>query len=43
MEAPEVLRELVAEGVPFHVEGLRIEGLPVPQPRERIVEFVEVS
>lgn len=26
------LRALVREGVPFHIEGLRLAGEPVPQP-----------
>ncbi len=37
------VRQLVAEGVPFHIEGLRLEGLPVPTPGERILEFIDVS
>jgi predicted RNase H-like HicB family nuclease len=40
-ETVEELRALVREGVPFHVEGLRIHGEPVPEPTA--VEFVEVA
>ena len=28
----EGVKELVAEGVPFHIEGLRRHGYPVPPP-----------
>ena len=36
----EELRELVREGVPFHVEGLRLSGEQVPEPTAS-VEMVE--
>jgi len=36
----EVLR-LIREAIEFHIEGLRAEGLPVPEPTS-IIEYVEV-
>lgn len=39
--ADETIRE-VREAIEFHLEGLRAEGLPVPEPSSR-VEYVEVS
>ncbi|HEX8069728.1 MAG TPA: type II toxin-antitoxin system HicB family antitoxin [Pyrinomonadaceae bacterium] len=32
---------LIREAIKFHIEGLREEGLPVPEPTSRF-EFVEV-
>ena len=31
-ETEEEVRTLIAEAVPFHLEGLRDSGAPVPQP-----------
>jgi predicted RNase H-like HicB family nuclease len=36
------LRELVREGVPFHLEGLRLAGEPVPEPTT-IVEQIDAA
>ncbi len=36
----EVLRE-IAEAIDFHIEGLRLAGLPVPQP-SAAAQYVEV-
>jgi predicted RNase H-like HicB family nuclease len=36
------LRELVREGIPFHVEGLRRAGEPVPMPTA-IVDSIETA
>ena len=33
---------LIREAVEFHIEGLREEGLPVPEPHS-VAELVEVS
>ena len=35
------VRALLAEAVPFHLEGLRAAGEPVPEP-ESLLEWVEV-
>ena len=35
------VKKLIAEAVPFHLEGLREDGLPVPAP-ETECEYVEV-
>ena len=35
------VRALLAEAIPFHLEGLRAAGEPVPEP-ESAVEWVEV-
>jgi predicted RNase H-like HicB family nuclease len=37
----ETLRE-IREAVAFHIEGMRADGLPIPEPSSR-VEYVEVS
>ena len=35
------VKKLIAEAVPFHLEGLREDGLPIPVP-ETECEYVEV-
>ena len=35
------VKKLIAEAVPFHLEGLREDGLPIPAP-ETECEYVEV-
>ena len=35
------VRELIAEAVPLHLEGLREDGLPIPEP-ETECEYLEV-
>jgi predicted RNase H-like HicB family nuclease len=37
----EIQRE-IQEAIGFHLEGLRADGLPIPQPSSR-VEYVEVA
>ena len=37
----EETRRLIAEAIPFHIEGLRIHGYPVPEPTT-VAENVEV-
>ncbi|MGH9760702.1 MAG: type II toxin-antitoxin system HicB family antitoxin [Blastocatellia bacterium] len=39
-ETLEEVEELIREAVQFHIEGLRQEGLPVPEPSS-VFEFVE--
>jgi predicted RNase H-like HicB family nuclease len=36
------LRELVREGIPFHIEGLRRAGEPVPEPTA-VVDAIETA
>ena len=36
------VRELVAEGVPFHLEGLALNGLAAPEPKT-LTDSIEVS
>jgi len=36
------LRDLVREGIPFHIEGLRLAGEPVPTP-SAIVDTIEIA
>lgn len=36
------LRSLVREGIPFHLDGLREAGMPIPQPGA-IVDTVEIA
>ena len=35
------VKKLIAEAVPFHLEGLREDGLPIPAP-ETECEYVDV-
>jgi predicted RNase H-like HicB family nuclease len=37
----ETIRE-IREAIAFHIEGLRADGLPVPEPGSR-VEYIEVA
>jgi predicted RNase H-like HicB family nuclease len=39
----EEVRELIREGIAFHIAGLREDGLPVPKPSAKAGEFIEVS
>jgi predicted RNase H-like HicB family nuclease len=39
---PEETGQLIREGVELHLNGLREDGLPIPQPSSR-VEYVEVT
>ena len=32
----------IQEAIEFHIEGLRADGLPIPEPRSR-VEYIEVA
>jgi predicted RNase H-like HicB family nuclease len=27
---------MMAEAIPFHIEGLKLEGLPVPEPHHKV-------
>jgi predicted RNase H-like HicB family nuclease len=39
-DTPEAVQELIREAVVFHIEGLREEGLPVPEPTSQLA-YVE--
>ena len=39
-ESEEEVERLISEAIDFHLEGLRAEGLPVPDPSSR-VHYVE--
>lgn len=39
-DTPEAVQELIREAVAFHIEGLREEGLPVPEPTSQLA-YVE--
>lgn len=41
-ETAEEVQSLIAEAIKFHVEGLRLEGLPVPPALTR-TEYVEAA
>ena len=41
-ETREEVVRLIQEAIEFHIEGLRREGLPVPEPASSI-EFVDVA
>ncbi|MBB6145496.1 putative RNase H-like HicB family nuclease [Silvibacterium bohemicum] len=34
----EETEQLVREGVAFHIEGLRADGEPIPEPTTRVIE-----
>lgn len=36
------LRAMIQEAIEFHLEGMRADGLPIPEPSSR-VEYVEVA
>ena len=38
----EETEQLIREAIPFHIEGLRMNGDPVPEPTTR-VEFVDAE
>jgi predicted RNase H-like HicB family nuclease len=39
---PEETEQAIREAIQFHLEGLRADSLPIPQPSSR-VEYVEVA
>ena len=39
-ESLEELEHLIREAIEFHIEGLQVDGLPVPQPTT-LCEYVE--
>lgn len=41
-KTPEEIERLIREAVELHLNGLREDGLPIPQPSSR-VEYVEVT
>jgi predicted RNase H-like HicB family nuclease len=41
-KTPEETEQLIREAVELHLNGLREDGLPIPQPSSR-VEYVEVT
>ena len=41
-ESEDELRRLMAEAIEFHIKGLRIDGLPVPEPTST-VDYVHVA
>ena len=40
--SPEEVRENMQEAIEFHLEGLRLEGLPIPDPTSESA-YVEVA
>ncbi len=38
----EEVKQLIQEAIEFHIEGLKEDGMPVPEPASSI-EFVEVA
>jgi predicted RNase H-like HicB family nuclease len=41
-ETEEEVRNLIREAIEFHLEGLREEGEPIPEPTSRVV-YVEIA
>jgi predicted RNase H-like HicB family nuclease len=41
-ETLEEVQRLIREAIAFHLEGLKLEGLPVPEPTTRC-EYVEAT
>jgi predicted RNase H-like HicB family nuclease len=40
-DSPEEVRKLISEAVPLHLDGLREDGLPIPEPATEC-EYLEV-
>ena len=40
-DSREEVLQLIAEAIQFHIEGLRLDGLPIPEPVSA-AEYVEV-
>jgi predicted RNase H-like HicB family nuclease len=40
-ESEQEVRQLIAEAMEFHIEGLKLRGEPVPEPAS--VDYVEVA
>lgn len=40
-ETEDEVRDLIREAVEFHLEGMREDGLPIPEPSSR-VEYIDV-
>jgi hypothetical protein len=40
--SPRLHRQLMREGIEFHLEGLREEGLPIPEPTTQ-VDYAEIA
>jgi predicted RNase H-like HicB family nuclease len=41
-ESVEEIKRLMEEGIAFHIEGLREDGLPIPQPSTQVA-VIEVA
>ena len=41
-ETREEVEQLIREGIPFHLEGLAEDGLPIPDPDSIVVESIAV-
>jgi predicted RNase H-like HicB family nuclease len=41
-ESEQEVRQLIAEAMEFHIEGLKLRGEPVPEPASS-VDYVEVA
>jgi predicted RNase H-like HicB family nuclease len=41
-ESLEEIRRLMREGIEFHLEGMREDGLPIPEPTTQ-VDYAEVT
>jgi predicted RNase H-like HicB family nuclease len=41
-ETREEVEQLIREGIPFHLEGLVEDGLPIPDPDSIVVESIAV-
>ena len=41
-DTKEEVKQLIQEAIEFHIEGLKEDGMPVPEPASSI-EFVEVA
>lgn len=35
----EETKQLIREGIEFHIEGLRADGEPIPEPKTRAIEL----
>jgi predicted RNase H-like HicB family nuclease len=39
----EEVKRLMKEGIEFHLDGMREDGLPIPAPTTSFVEYVDVA
>lgn len=41
-DSEDEVRTLIQEAIEFHLEGMKLEGLPIPEPQSKL-EYVDVA